>query len=141
MAARAAGRRSAAKRGAGEVEEVRHREGVVADVAVGEEVADVGDEGEMAGAPEAVAEGDGDTAKPMSMKATWAKVIQRREDLSVAKVLSAWARAAAMQYQKREVGGEGVVLLVGGDGEEDQDERGVEGEEEGGALLEGGGPE
>ncbi len=34
--------------GAGEVEEVRHGEGVVADVAVGEEIADVGDEGEVA---------------------------------------------------------------------------------------------
>ena len=45
--------------GAGEVEEVRHGEGVVADAAVGEEIADVGDEGEVAGAPEAVGEGDG----------------------------------------------------------------------------------
>ena len=45
---------------AGEVEEVRHGEGVVADVAMGEEFADVGDEGEMAGGPEAVGEGCGD---------------------------------------------------------------------------------
>ena len=45
---------------AGEVEEVRHGEGVVADVAVGEELADVGDEGEVAGGPEAVGEGGGD---------------------------------------------------------------------------------
>ena len=37
--------------GAGEVEEVRHREGVVADGAVGEEGADVGHEGEGAGVP------------------------------------------------------------------------------------------
>jgi hypothetical protein len=37
--------------GAGEVEEVRHRKGVVADGAVGEEGADVGHEGEGAGFP------------------------------------------------------------------------------------------
>ena len=59
-AASAAGRRRAAKDGAGEVEEVRHGERVVADAAMGEEVADVGDEGEMARGPEAVGEGDGD---------------------------------------------------------------------------------
>ena len=39
---------------------MRHGEGVVADAAVGEQIADVGDEGEVAGAPEAEAEGDGD---------------------------------------------------------------------------------
>ena len=57
MRARAAGRRRAAKDAAGEVEEVGHGEGVVADAAVGEEVADVGDEGVVAGGPEAVGEG------------------------------------------------------------------------------------
>ena len=34
--------------GAGEVEEVRHGEGVVAYAAMGEEITDVGDEGEVA---------------------------------------------------------------------------------------------
>ena len=37
-----------------------HGEGVVSYAAVGEEVADVGDEGEVARGPEAVGEGDGD---------------------------------------------------------------------------------
>src|SRR5438309_6262942 len=45
---------------AGEVEEARHGEGVIADVAVGEEVAYVGDEGDVAGCTEAVSEGDDD---------------------------------------------------------------------------------
>src|SRR5271156_1064583 len=44
----------------GEVEEGGHGEGVVADTAMGEEIADVGDEGEMAGGPEAVGEGERD---------------------------------------------------------------------------------
>ncbi len=59
-----------------------HGEGVVAYAAVGEEVSDVGDEGEMAGGPEAVGEGDAAMARPMMVKVAWAKVIQRREDLS-----------------------------------------------------------
>ena len=44
--------------GTGEVEEVGHGEGVVAYAAVGEEVADVGNEGDVAGGPEAVGEGE-----------------------------------------------------------------------------------
>ncbi len=51
------GKSEGGEAGAGEVEEVRHGEGVVADAAVGEEVADVGDEREVAGGPEAVGEG------------------------------------------------------------------------------------
>ena len=54
------GKAQGGEAGAGEVEECGHGEGVVADAAMGEEVADVGDEGEMAGGPEAVDEGDGD---------------------------------------------------------------------------------
>ena len=45
---------------AGEVEEVRHRERVVADAAMCEERTDVRNEGEMAGGPEAVGERGGD---------------------------------------------------------------------------------
>ena len=71
------------------------------------------------------------------MKAAWAKVIQRREDLSVVKVVFGVGEGGGDEDQEREIGGEGVVLLVGGDGEEDEDEGGVEGEQEGGALGEG----
>src|SRR5882757_2629609 len=42
--------------GTGEVEEVRHRECVVADAAMGEHLADVGNEGQAARAPQAVDE-------------------------------------------------------------------------------------
>src|SRR3982751_3172437 len=42
--------------GSGEIEEVGHGEGIVAYAAVGEEFADIRDEGEFAGAPEAVAQ-------------------------------------------------------------------------------------
>jgi hypothetical protein len=38
--------------------------------------------------------------------------------------------------EEREIDGEGVVLLVGGDGEEDQDEGGEEAEKKSGALRE-----
>ena len=54
------GKAQGGEAGAGEVEEGGHGEGVVADAAVGEEVADVGDEGDVAGGPEAVGEGEGD---------------------------------------------------------------------------------
>ena len=43
----------------------------------------------------------------------------------------------AEEDQEWEVGGEGVVLLVGGEGEEDEDEGGEESQEEGGALRKG----
>ena len=135
MAASAAGRRSAAKLGIGEVEEVRHGEGVVADVAMGEEVADVGDEGEVARAPEAVGESVTAMARPRTVKAAWAKVIQRREDLSVGEGVFGAGERGGDEDQEREVGGEGVVLLIGGEGEEDEDERGEEAEQEGGALV------
>ena len=46
--------------GACEVEERGHGEGIVADAAVGEEIADVRHEGDVAGGPEAVGEGEGD---------------------------------------------------------------------------------
>ena len=34
------------------------------------------------------------------------------------------------EHQEREVGGEGVVLLIGGEGEEEEDEDGEDGEEQ-----------
>ena len=47
------------ERGAGEVEEVGHRERVVAHVAMGQQGADVGDEGQVARVPKSPAEGGG----------------------------------------------------------------------------------
>ena len=70
------------------------------------------------------------------MKAAWAKVIQRREDLpgqGGVSLLGA-GEGGGEEHQEREVGGEGVVLLVGGEREEDEDQGGEEGEEKGGAL-------
>ena len=54
------GKAKSGKAGVGEIEERGHGEGVVADAAMGEEVADVGDERKMTGGPEAVCEGEGD---------------------------------------------------------------------------------
>ena len=54
------GKAQSGEAGAGEVEEARHGEGVVADAAVGEEVSDVGHEGEVARCPETVGECDCD---------------------------------------------------------------------------------
>ena len=54
------GKTESGEAGAGEVEEAGHREGVVADAAVGEKVADVRHEGEVARCPEAVGECDCD---------------------------------------------------------------------------------
>ena len=54
-----AGRRSAAKDGAGEVEEVGHGERVVAHAAMGQQGADVVNEGQIARVPEPPAESDG----------------------------------------------------------------------------------
>ncbi len=54
--------RGQAKRGerwAGEIEEVRHGEGVVADVAVSEQRSDIRNEGKISRLPQAPAQGDG----------------------------------------------------------------------------------
>ncbi len=59
IAARAAGSRKRGERWAGEIEEVRHGEGVSADVAMREQRADIGDEGKIARLPQAPAQGDG----------------------------------------------------------------------------------
>jgi hypothetical protein len=50
------GQAQAAKDGSGEIEEVGHRERVVADSAMGQQRADVGDEGQVARLPESPAE-------------------------------------------------------------------------------------
>ena len=126
--------------GAGEIEEVRHGEGVVAYAAVGEEVADVGDEGEVAGGPEAKEERDGDGKADDGEGG-----VGDGDPAAGGAVFRVGGFGAGEgcgdEDEEWEVGGEGVVLLIGGDGEEDQDECGVEGEEQGGALSVGEGAE
>ena len=135
-AARVAGRRSAAKLGPVRSKRRGHGEGVVADAAVGEEVADVGDEGEVAGGPEAVGEGESDGDAEDGEGGVGEGDPAAGGFVFGVGVFGA-GEGGGDEDQEREVGGEGVVLLVGGEGEEDQDEGGEEGEEEGGALGEG----
>ena len=129
------GKAQSGEAGTGEVEEVRHGEGVVAYVAMGEEVADVGDVREVAGAPEAVGEGDG-CGEADEVKVAWATVIQRRARFVFGVGALRAGEGGGEEYQEREVGGEGVVLLVGGEREEAKHQDGEEGEKEGGALRE-----
>jgi len=107
--------------GAGEVEETGHGEGVVADAAAGEEIADVGHEGEVTRCPETVGECDSDGDA------------QDGEDgvCSGDQTARGWVEGEGLfgagegcgeEDQEWEVHGEGVVLLVGGQREEDQDE-------------------
>jgi hypothetical protein len=113
---------------------MRHREGVVADVAVGEEVADVGNEGEMAGAPEAVGEGDGD-ADSDDGEGGVGEGDPTAGGVALGEGVFGVGEGCGDEDKDGEVGGEGVVLLVGGDGEEDEDEDGVKGEEKRGAVA------
>jgi len=48
---------------------------------MGEQVADVGQRGDVARDPQTVAEGRA-MSRPMTVNEAWAKVIQRREDLA-----------------------------------------------------------
>ena len=66
----------------------------------------------------------------MAVKAAWAKVIQRREDLVCVVGGFGAGEGGGEEHQEREVGGEGVVLLIGGEGEEEEDKDG----EDGGAV-------
>ena len=123
--------------GAGEVEEARHGEGVVADAAMGEEVADVGDEGDVARDPETVGESECDGDAEYGEGRVGDGDPEARGFVFGVDVFGV-CECYGDEDQDREVGGEGVVLLVGGEGEEDEDERGEEAEEKGCSLCEGG---
>ena len=127
------GKAEGGEAGAGEVEERGHGEGVVADAAMGEEVADVWDEGEMARGVEAVGEGRGNRETDEGECGVGKGDPAARGFRCVVCVFGA-GEGCGEEHQEREVGGEGVVLLIGGEREEEEDEGGEEGEEEGGAL-------
>jgi hypothetical protein len=98
-AARIGGEAQGGEAGAGEVEEVRHGEGVVADAAMGEEVADVGDEREVAGGPEAVGEGDGDGEAEDGEGGVGDGDPAAGGAVEGVEVCSAWVRAAARRIR------------------------------------------
>src|ERR1700733_3632642 len=119
--------------GAGEIEEMGHGERVVSYAAMGEEVADVGDEGEAAGAPETVGQGDGDGEADDGKGGVADDYPAAGRLVFVVEALGAH-EGGAEEDEEWEIGGEGVVLLVGGDGEEDQDESRKKNEDERGLL-------
>ena len=85
---------------------------------MGEDVADVGDEGEVAGAPEAEEEGEGDRQADDGEGG-----VGSDDGAAEGWVLGVGAlgvgEGCGGEEQQREVGGEGVVLLVGREGEEE----------------------
>ena len=121
---------------AGQVEQMRGGEGVVADGAVGEEVADVWNEGEVAGVPEAVGQGGGDQCSENGEGGVGEADVAAAGFVDRVGLLGA-GDGGAGEEEDGEPGREGVVLLVGGEGEEEEDEGCEEGEEEGGAGGEG----
>src|ERR1700727_2869268 len=112
--------------GSGEVEQSRHGEGIVANAAMGEEITDVGDERFVAGDPEAIdkSEGDGD-AEDGNGGVSGSDRTACRAVFGV-DVFSP-GESGGHEHEKREIGGEGVVLLVGREGEEDENESGEQG--------------
>src|SRR6185437_15781569 len=127
------------KRFVRKVEEVRGGERVVAYATMGEQGTDVGNVGKVARRPQPVCErGGGEysyggkgglhACEPFARGADPARV-------------AAWSFFGASECarDKDEDGGPrwpGVVLLIGGDGKEDEDERGVDAEQESGAGAE-----
>ena len=125
--------------GAGEVEKRRHREGVVADATMGKQITDVGDEGFVAGDPEAVDQSDGDGnaedredgvsgGDPAACGAVW-RMLWRIDVFCL-------GESGGREHEEREVGREGVVLLISREREEHQDKGGEQSEEKSGALRE-----
>ncbi len=130
------------KAGAGEVEESRHGEGIVADAAVGEQVADVGNEGDVARGPEAIGEGerdgdaeDGEGGMGCGDPAAGEFCLRVCSGEGLLRAFE----GGGDEDEEWEVRRKGVVLLIGGEGEEGKDERSKDAEEECGALREGGG--
>ena len=123
--------------GAGEVEERGHGEGVVADAAMGEEVVNVGERGEVARGPEAEGQGcgDGDAEERESGVGEGDPAVggfgfgvgAGAGDLGT-------REGRGDQHQQRKIRGEGVVLLVGGEREEGKHQEGEDAEQQGGAL-------
>ena len=120
--------------GAGEVEERGHGEGVVADAAMGEEFSDVWDEGEMARGVEAVGQRSGDGEADGGEGGVSEGDPAAGGFFCVVGGFGA-GESCGEEHQEREVGGEGVVLLIGGEGEEEEDEGGEDCEEKYGARL------
>ena len=112
---------------------MRHGEGVAADGAVGEEVADVFHEGKAARGPKAEGEGGGDGEAEGSVGDV------RGEECAGGVAGFGLCECDAEEHQQRGIGGDGVVLLVGGEGEEDEGDGGEEGEEERGGGCAGSG--
>src|SRR5665213_3393313 len=118
---------------AGEVEEVGHGERVVAHAAVGEQVADIWNESKRAGAPQAVSKRGGNGEADDGVGDVSGEEGLQGPVFRVRNALGA-SDGRADQHQQREVDGEGVVLLIGRDCEEDEDEGGVDAEQQDGTA-------
>ena len=126
--------------GAGEVEERGHGKGIVADAAMGEEIVDVGERGEVARGPQAEGQGRGDgDAEDGERGVGEGEPAAGGSRFGVAAGISAFGarERCGDEHQQREIGGEGVVLLVGGEREEGDDLEGEDAEEQRGALRGG----
>ncbi len=60
-----------------------------------------------------------------------------RSEMWGTRIVGDGRKSGGEEHQEREVDGEGVVLLVGGEGEEGEDEGGEDEEEEDGLVAEG----
>jgi hypothetical protein len=135
------------KRWAGEVEEVGHGERVAAHAAVRQQGADVGHEGQVARVPQAPAEGrggrehaddgeDGLRAGEPAVESSGLLLGPFVRVPSGRAVLFNAGQHAGDEDEQRRPDREGVVLLVGGDGEEEQSPGGEEAQQPDGADAE-----